>query len=139
MSDEVGLNPYGGLSHAELIGRRKDYARLKDAAIASRKHAEQNLALIGRALEDPRPRRGIEASDHAVLRFLERVKGVDIESIRVEIAERVRNGHQIAGERIRGRDKEIYVINGDGFITTVLPAEALIQQIKRDIEKGKRK
>lgn len=133
MSD-LRLNPYAGQSYAELCGRRKDYARLKDAAVAARKEAERHLDLIGKAMEECRPSRGIEASDHAVVRYMERVKGIDVNAMREEMADQVRRGTQIASERIRGgRFKEIYVVNGEGHITTVLPADALIASIKKDI------
>lgn len=127
---DADTNPYAGLSHAELLGRRKDFARLKDAGIHARKAAERNLDLIGKALLNPGPRRGVEVSDHAILRYLERVKGFDIEAMRVEICDAVRTGHQVASERIRGKGKEIYVVNGEGYVTTVLPASALISSIR---------
>lgn len=133
--DSVSLNPYSGLTYAELCGKRKDYARLKDAGVAARKEAERHLNLIGAAMEDCRPSRGIEVSDHAVVRYLERVRGMDVDAIRAEIAEQVRRGTQIAAERIRGgRLKEIYVVNGAGHVTTVLPADALIGSIKKGRE-----
>jgi hypothetical protein len=135
--NEVNLNPYAGLTYAELCGRRKDYARLKDTGVAVRKEAERHLSLIGAAMEDCRPSRGIEVSDHAVIRFLERVRGVDVNAIRTEIADEVRRGTQIASERIRGgRLKEIYVVNGAGHVTTVLPAEALIASISKGKREG---
>ena len=134
MSDDLGMNPYEGLSYAELCGRRKDFARLKDAAQGALKSAQHHLGLIGRAMKDPRPRPGVEASDHAVVRYLERVKGMNIEALRLEMAEQVRRGSQVCSQRIRGgRFREIYVINGEGYITTVLPADALVGSIKRDI------
>jgi hypothetical protein len=132
MSEALDPNPYAGLSYAELCGRRKDYARLKDAGVAARKEAEQHLNLIGRAMSDCRPSRGIEVSDHAVIRYLERVRGMSVDAIREEIAEQVRKGTQVASERIRGgRMKEIYVVNGAGHVTTVLPAEALVASIQK--------
>jgi hypothetical protein len=98
MSEPLSLNPYDGLTYAELCGRRKDYARLKDTTVAIRKEAERHLDLIGKAFDNTRPRRGIEASDHAVLRYLERVKGFDIEAIRAEIQTEVQHGQQVASE-----------------------------------------
>ena len=59
-----------------------------------------------------------KVSDHAVIRYLERSQGVDIEGVRSEIAKKAKNGLE--------QDATAVIVDGlrypivDGVITTVL-------------------
>lgn len=121
-------NPYIGLPYAELCGRRKDYAKLLHASVAARKAAERQLTLIVEAINGADEARQFEASDHAVIRYLERVRGMDVSAIREEIAMTCERGAPIIGDKMRGADGFLYCMNNDGFITTVLPLEAVIDE-----------
>jgi hypothetical protein len=121
-------NPYIGLPYAELCGRRKDYAKLLHAAVAARKAAERQLTLIVEAINGADEARPFEASDHAVIRYLERVRGVDVGAIREEIAITCEQGAALVGDKMRGADGFLYCCNNDGFITTVLPLDAVVER-----------
>lgn len=123
------FNPYRDLGYAELCGRRKDFAKLLHAAQAARKYAERNLTLIVEALNTaPQPER-YEASDHAVVRYLERVEGIDISAVRETIQMNCEQGNALIGEKLRGQDGYLYCVNNDGFVTTVLPLKALVDEV----------
>lgn len=120
-----GNNPYAGMSHGDLCGHRKDYARLLHAAVSARKLAERNLQLIQLAMQTAKPVKP-EISDHAVLRFLERAKGVDIGSVRDEMQKSIAGAETLMGQHMRCQDGLIYCLSGEGHVKTVLPIGALI-------------
>ncbi|TNF21851.1 MAG: hypothetical protein EP318_06155 [Rhodobacteraceae bacterium] len=78
------------------------------------------------------------ASDHAVLRYLERVRGVDIEQVRSEIGHKVdlavtHGATAIVSEGFR------YVLSPEGVVITVTEASRTAMHIgsckrKREIE-----
>jgi hypothetical protein len=124
-------NPYSGMSYAELCGRRKDFAKLQHAAVAARKAAERHLTLIRQAMESLETGGDvIEVSDHAVIRYLERVHGADVAAIRDTISAKC-----AAGDNIRGADGHIYVVNNEGHVTTILPLGAVLEELHRDLTK----
>lgn len=125
--------PYDGKPYSELVGLRKDYAKMAQAGVAARKIAEQQLTMIARAMENCDETPAYEASDHAVLRYLERIKGLDITTIREEMAFECANAKEICGDRIRGISGAIFCLNAEGFITTVLPIDSLIEGVKAQI------
>jgi len=53
----------------------------------------------------------LHVTDHAVLRYIERIHGVDVEALRGELLGRALRAHE-AAERIGGGS---YVINSDGL------------------------
>jgi hypothetical protein len=123
------FNPYLGVPYAELCGLRKDYAKMQHAAVAARKVAERNLTLIMEALRTaPEPQR-YEVSDHAVVRYLERVEGIDIGAVRDTITLSCEAGKPLIGEKLRGGDGVLYCINAEGFVTTVLPIGAVVDEL----------
>jgi hypothetical protein len=129
MTCSASFNPYGGMRYSELCGLRKDYAKMQHAAVAARKVAERNLVLIAEALRGaPEPIR-YEVSDHAVVRYLERVEGIDIAAIRDTITLNCEGGRPLIGEKLRGGDGFLYCINSDGFVTTVLPLDAVVDEL----------
>lgn len=68
----------------------------------------------------------IGISDHALLRHLERVEGIDVESIRADLQHRFSPAHEaviiigVENYSIRAGDLS-YIVRG-GTVTTVLPA-----------------
>lgn len=72
---------------------------------------------------------GVHVSDHAVIRYLERHKGVDVQAAREEIAQMaVRNGWKNTGEQYgRAQDDESGIVVGfngvKNIVTTVLDRE----------------
>ena len=61
----------------------------------------------------------VEVSDHAVLRYLERVRGIDVEAARAEIAA-ITGIAASLGAKEAARDGHVYVLRGY-TVTTVLP------------------
>lgn len=71
---------------------------------------------------------GVHVSDHAVIRYLERHKGVDVQGAREEIAQMAaRNGWRSDEEYGRAQDDETGIVVGfnglKGIVTTVLDRE----------------
>lgn len=62
----------------------------------------------------------IRVSDHAVLRWLERVKGMDIEAIRSEIGQRVDLALEHPGASGVVSGGYVYKLRGD-VVTTIMP------------------
>ena len=63
----------------------------------------------------------VDISDHAVLRFLERVKGVDIEAVRAEMqTPALTLADEFGAPFLIGRNGERLAIR-DGIVVTVLP------------------
>lgn len=121
-----GNNPYAGMSHGDLCGHRKDYARLLHAAVSARKLAERNLQLIQLAMQTAKPLKP-EISDHAVLRFLERAKGLDVNSIREEMQNSLANAEMLMGQHMRCQDGLVYCLSNEGHVKTVLPIRAIVE------------
>lgn len=113
-------NPYAHVSIQGLESARKELVETLAAMGAICADLKAELADVERAIALARPERGLGVSDHAVLRYLERVRGIDIETVRQEVRAAVRDGHQITPDTVRGRKRELYVI-GSGQIVTVLP------------------
>ena len=116
-------NPYAGMSTAVLNEIKREYELSREGLAALRKSLGVELAMVAQALDIARPVRGLGITDHAVLRYIERVRGVDTAAIRAEIQEAVSSGHQIAPGAIAGVKREAYIIDA-GQVVTVLPAGA---------------
>ncbi len=71
----------------------------------------------------------VQVSDHAVLRYLERAGGFDIERLRQQIGHRVEAGHQ-AGASSVIVDGVAFVIVGDVVVTTLEVQTMLNRQPK---------
>lgn len=65
-------------------------------------------------------------SDHALLRFLERVKGVDIEAIRAEMQSPALDAAVAIGAPFVRRSDGTRLVIRKGTVTTVLPAMNLM-------------
>lgn len=126
----VSGGPYSGKPYSELMGLRKDYAKMAQTGVAVRKEAERQLSMIAMAMTTCEDTPTFEASDHAVVRYLERVKGVDITAIREEMALECANAKEVCGDRIRSANGAIFCLNAEGFITTVLPMDAVLDGVR---------
>lgn len=67
-----------------------------------------------------RPRTTV--SDHAVVRYLERVAGFDIDRLRIEIGRRVEAGALVGASAVK-IDGFTYRIQ-NGVVTTIMPSDA---------------
>lgn len=67
-----------------------------------------------------RRKRHVEVSDHAVLRWLERVEGVDVKALRRRISRAARNAaeHGAGGVRVEGVDFRISYHEDDNAVVT---------------------
>ncbi|NKC12912.1 MAG: hypothetical protein GKR94_12150 [Gammaproteobacteria bacterium] len=79
----------------------------------------------------------VEVSDHAVVRYLERVKGVDVGSVRAEIAERIKNPRKYAG--FLGDATARVHSDGTVFVITAYPARKMKKQAHPTKKKSKTK
>jgi hypothetical protein len=61
----------------------------------------------------------VRITDHALIRYLERVKGVDVEALRREIAQVVARGHELGASAVR-TDGFTYRIEA-GRVVTIHP------------------
>jgi hypothetical protein len=69
-----------------------------------------------------RPVTGGGLTDHAIVRYLERVKGIDIKALEDEILEKVREGESFyGGAVIVDKEGNSYVLREDGLIKSVMP------------------
>jgi len=62
-------------------------------------------------------------TDHAVLRYLERVWGVDVAALRSRIAAEAGTGIRLGAAAVR-RGRVRYVLSQNGIVVTVTPASA---------------
>lgn len=84
-------------------------------------------------------KRRIRVSDHAVLRYLERVGGVDVERLRREIGRRVEEAAALgaSGVTIGGFSFRIKEDEGGPCVTTVIDADWGLRNHRRSEAKGK--
>ncbi len=60
----------------------------------------------------------LEVTDHAVLRYLERVQGVDVEAIRMQIRQIVKKGAELGASAVTAEGVRFVLRNNS--VTTVL-------------------
>ena len=123
-------NPYAGMSIPALETFKLEYETSRECLAELRKQLGAELAMVNDAIAIARPKRGLGISDHAVLRYMERVRGIDTEAIRSEIQEAVASGQQIAPDAIAGNKREAYILSG-GQVVTVLPAGSSAKVMRR--------
>lgn len=70
-------------------------------------------------------RPGLRITDHALLRYLERAQGVDVESVRRKIRRKVQRGHEAGAVGVLV-DGVRFVLRGDSVVT-VLDSQALLR------------
>lgn len=79
----------------------------------------------------------VTVSDHALVRYLERVKGMDFASLRAEIADRIRAGEShFGGSVVTDAEGYTYIRRPDGFVKTVMHQDWLSEDdLKFNAEK----
>lgn len=123
-------NPYATLTESQLTKLIEDIRVNTENLDAVRKAVAENLQLLNNALQSARPDRGLKVSGHAVLRYLERVRGVDLGAIEREIADAVANGRDIGGGAVVGEKRTTFIVK-DGWIVTVLPRGSSTYVLRR--------
>lgn len=76
------------------------------------------------------PRTPLNITDHAVLRYLERVQGVDVRAVRraIEAKVRIAEGEHLVNSVLSGGFR--YVIEGGNVVTVVAPHQDKIGKRK---------
>lgn len=92
-------------------------------------------------LEDPnslrRPALGKGVSEHAMLRYLERVKGLDLREIEKEILGRVSDGETYYnGAVVIDQEGVSYIMRDDGMVKSVMPQEWLDENDRMQAERS---
>lgn len=113
-------NPYAGRSREELVALRRDLLNVRKGHL---REGDRLMAEVRRIDVERREaeRENVAVSDHAVIRWLERVRGVDTRAVRDEIIahinefDRVGDGHIVEGNGVR-------VCMAENRVTTVLPS-----------------
>lgn len=108
------------LPSERLTSLRRDVSQLMSAHQREAKTLQNIILRINRELIERGSIQGAEpmATDHAVVRYLERVVGLDIEGIRETIKEAI-DGHDLEGKSAVNRDGVIYCLT-DGRVQTIL-------------------
>lgn len=76
----------------------------------------------GDHMKHPLPSDDISITDHALVRYLARVKGIDVVAVEDEMIERIRNGQTyFAGAVVVDDDNNSYVLRNDGLVVSVMP------------------
>lgn len=72
-------------------------------------------------------------SDHALLRYLERMRGIDIEKARAEIAARVADGVQLGASAVVSGGHR-FTLSGN-TVTSVVPVRSHVARLPRPHER----
>lgn len=114
-------NAYEGRSRAELKPLRRDLLATRESHLREAQRLLAESHRIGRVLGQA-DRRNLCVSDHAVVRWLERVEGMDIEAVR-ERMKQVVNYAPVGDEALVYHGAHVLVIR-ESQITTVMPTGA---------------
>lgn len=170
MDDEPDIDlPFqspGSMSDDQLWRAERDFSLVSGrlSAIAGRcsVHARAIRAIIdrrdarrrrGEVVEPSKPKRSaIEAdadietgetptfTDHAILRWLERLHGVDLTAVQEEMARSYARGTTMAGGGIVTADGQCFVRSAEGKVKTVIPLDWLreddVQVARATYERG---
>jgi len=124
--DDPMLATFPAMSNDELASLRVDLGRVAQVKASEQTIAHSRIARITQILR-ARTRGRWDVTDHAVIRYLERVKAVDVTAIREEIASIVDR----ASERVPVKGDATglvangltFVVTGDGRVVTVHPVD----------------
>lgn len=124
MADE---KPLSEMTNDELVTKRVELGRKMNWLKQEMGKLHSKNDRIRDELKSRDPNLEIEVSDHAVLRYLERAKGIDINAIRQEIRENILAGN--GDVKVKGRaegvlhDGLVYVVvRGGNAVATVFEA-----------------
>jgi hypothetical protein len=122
--DDPMLATFPAMSSEQLASLRVDLGRVAQVKASEQTLAHSRIARITQILRS-RTRSRWDVTDHAVVRYLERVKGIDLDAIRQEIAsiidgaaERVPVKGDATGLVANGLT---FVVTGDGRVVTIHP------------------
>lgn len=77
-------------------------------------------------MRHPAPDGDTTISDHAILRYLERVKGIDVQAVEKEIKEKISQGTSYFSGAVIVDDNDIsYIMRQDGFVVSIMPHDWL--------------
>ena len=83
-----------------------------------------------------------EVSDHAVIRYLERIKGIDVEAARVELRQMANEADGFQGRRNdhywHNGSGLVLLLNKEGGVITILSEKQAEKHIGRKLKDGKR-
>lgn len=113
------------MSSDELVALRVDLGRVVQVTNTRADRYRARIADITGELRQ-RERGPFEISDHALVRYLERRKGLDASAVRAEMLEEVRQASKQT--KVKGKatglvvDDLVYVVARDHLVVTVYPA-----------------
>lgn len=121
------MNPYEGLSEFDLLRLRTDLRDASQGHVRSQKLISHQLEDVNEALRKTQTKAAaIQVTDHAVLRYMERILGQDVEGVRKAIAEMLagqidpRCDHDVITDE---PSRAVFVVRRDGVVTTTLHAD----------------
>jgi hypothetical protein len=110
---------YNGLSHDALRGLKRDLQNLDRAHQSARGRIKYDIEMIDAALERVSPG-AVEVTDHAVVRWLERVEGYDVAAVRRRMANLVFANPGVGQDRVIEFDRGKLVLQDARVVVTVL-------------------
>jgi len=134
---QSAISALEALSMEELVNMRFELGR----AVAAQCTMANDLRMRGEAVKVEIERRrtttpsGVHITDHAVLRFLERAKGVDVNGARAELGKMALEARSLSGGRMGQRRHEptglIFGVDEESVrVTTVFhDAEAAVMEV----------
>jgi sugar-specific transcriptional regulator TrmB len=126
-------NPLAHLPLEELERIREDLRTASSGHIRGQKIIAQHLGAVNEAIRAAKASEtDIVVTDHALVRFLERIEGVDIEAIRSKIRTMVhgkidpKSDHDIVVDE---DSRAVFVVRRGQTITTTLHADQSIPEV----------
>lgn len=118
------LDRFNTMSTSELHALRIDYGAIANVRAHEQSKIHARIRTITEILR--RRERGLEVSDHAVVRYLERYCGLDTDAIRAEIAAKVEaaenNKVDVTGEAVGHLiDGYVFVVARNSLVVTIHP------------------
>lgn len=127
MSDEALFRLRRDLNQfADVVGRKVSSAKMRLRAIESilskRGKPVENVIRSPSSPNEDAPLEYV-MSDHAIVRYLERVKGFDLMALCAEMSDQIKAGEGYLNGALVESNGFTYVVRPDGFVKSVLPAE----------------
>ena len=114
-------NAYADLPMERLKALRADLENMRTSHLREGQRLLDQLQRVKRAMETA-PREPMIVSDHALVRWLERVEGYDVEALRAKMSDAVRAADPV-GDAYAIQTHGIQLCVDAGRIVTVLPLE----------------
>ena len=128
MSDEALFRLRRDLNQfADVVGRKVSSAKMRLRAIESilskRGKPVENVIRRSSPPNEASPPPEYVMSDHAIVRYLERVKGFDLTALCEEMSDQIKAGEGYLNGALVESNGFTYVVRPDGFVKSVIPAE----------------